>query len=266
MQPAPQPPKSSSTLLKVFLIGCISLIVIGVIATTVLFYAGKRWVTEKAKKFENVGGTEGSEYQKRAEKVKEEHPFSVPADGIITEDQLVRFLEVRKAVYQIYKNHETEIKSTDQKNQGLGGAMKVMEIINELKLAKVKALESQRMSEDEYNYITTAVYTSWFAKAAKEGLKDNKSYSEAANSQLQQQIDQIDKQLQDPNVPEETKKQLQSVRDTLVQQQKNISSDQSIQQMDKTLQDVPQANIDLFTKHQAEIQQYSMAGLEYFGF
>lgn len=266
MEPSQQTPKSSSsTLLKVFLIGCIGLVVIAVVAFTAMFYYGKKWVKEKAEKIENVGGGENSEYGKRATKLKEEHPFTAPEDRVITESQLVRFLAVRKAVYGVYKQHEPEMKALENQNQGFSEAMKGLELINELKLVQVKELENQNMSPDEYTYIVTAVYSSWFAKAAKEGLKEHANYTDAANDALQKQIDELDKQIQDPNTPEESKEQLQQLKDTLETQKKTLGSDESLKQADTALENVPQANIDLFTKYQDEIQKYSMAGLEFVG-
>lgn len=264
MQPGPPPQKgSSSTLLKVFLIGCVGIIVIGTIAFMALFYYGKKVVTEQAHKIENIGGGEESDYGKKAAKLKEAHPFTAPADNVITEDQLNRFLSVRKAVYAVYKDHEAEIKGMQNRPGNVSDVWKGMEFVNDLRMAQINELENQKMSPDEYRFIAVMIYSGWIGQAAKEGLKGEKSYEDAANNAIQKQIDELDKQLQDPNTPEETKKQLQTLRDTLEGQKKVMTPE--LKQLDEGLQKIPQQNIDLFAKHKEEIEKYSMGGLEMFG-
>lgn len=264
MQPGPPPQKgSSSTLLKVFLIGCVGIIVIGTIAFMALFYYGKKVVTEKVHKIENISGGAESDYGKKAAKLKDAHPFTAPADNVITEDQLMRFLSVRKAVYAVYKQNEAEIKSMQNRPGNVSDVWKGMEFVNDLRMAQVNELEKQNMSTEEYQFIAVMIYAGWIGKAAKEGLKGEKSYEDATNNQLQKQIDEMDKQLADPNTPEATKTQLRTLRDTLESQKKVLTPE--MKELDQGLQKIPQQNMDLFDKHKEEIEKYSMGGLEMFG-
>jgi hypothetical protein len=247
----------------VFLIGCVGIIVIGTIASVALFYYGKKIVTEKVHKIENIGGGEESDYGKKAAKLKEAHPFTAPADGVITEDQLNRFLSVRKAVYAVYKQHEPEIQSVQKGPGSVSDVWKGMEFVNDLRMAQINELVNQEMSPDEYKFIAVMVYTGWIGKMAKEGLKGEKSYEDAANKAIQKQIDDLDKQLQDPNTSEETKKQLQPLRDTLESQKKVLTPE--LKELDEGLQKIPQQNMDLFAKHKEDIEKYSMGGLDMLG-
>lgn len=264
MQPGPPPQKgSSSTLLKVFLIGCIGIIVIGMIAFAGLFWYGKKVVTEKVHKLENIGGGEQSDYGKKEAKLKQEHPFTAPSDNVITEDQLNRFLSVRKSVYGVYQQHEAEIKGMQNRPGNVSDVWKGMEFVNDLRMAQINELEKQQMSTDEYRFIAVMIYTGWIGQAAKEGLKGEKSYEDATNNALQKQIDDADKQLQDPNIPPETKEKLKQLRDALENQKKVMSPE--LKKLDEGLNQIPQQNIDLFTKHKEEIEKYSMGGIEMFG-
>jgi len=253
----------ASTGVKIALIGCVAVVIAGVIAIAVGGYFVKSWFSEKGKAITNVVGTRESDYGKRTAKLKEEYPFTPPSNGVITEKQLQRFLAVRKAMYGIYKLHEAELKQAAE-SQSFSGAMKSLSLLNDLRSAQVKALEEQKMSQEEYTYIVTSVYKSWLAKGAKEALK-HETFSEASEDSLNQAIANIDERLQDPGVSEEEKKVLQKTREILEAQKKSLAESAELKRMDEELQSVPKENIELFTKHQQEIQQYAMAGLEFLG-
>jgi hypothetical protein len=262
-QPGGTQKSSSSTLLKVFLIGCVGLILLAAVVFVGGFLWTKHWVTQKAKKFENLAGGKESEYGQKASELEKEYPFTAPADGIINEDQLTRFLSVRKAMYGVYEKYHAEFdRMNKSQNPNVSDAMKGLDVINEVRMAQIQELEKQKMSKDEYDYIVSAVYQTWLADSEKESTHGS-NYSTAAGGALQKQIDEIDKQLNDPNTPESTKKMLQPMRDSLVAQ-KNVFASKEAQSAEAALQ-VPQQNLELFKKHQDEIKQYSMGGLEFLG-
>ncbi len=251
---------------KIFLIGCVVVLVVCGIAIVGGGWFVKNWFSEKAKTVENLAGSKDSEYGKKSAELRKEYPFTPPANNLITEDQFNRFISVRKAMYGVYQRNEAQFKEMEKnKESGLSGALKGLELLNDIRKAQIEALEQQRMSPDEYTYVVTAVYKTWFAKGAREALKDQGTATQAAAENLKKSIAEIDKQLQDPNTPEEAKKQLEATKQQLETQLQSIPQNTELKQIDNELASIPKENIDLFSRHEAEIKQYSMSGLELIG-
>lgn len=247
-----------STGVKVVLIGCGLLFVIAIIAFGVGGYFVKRYVGEGIETVKNVVGSDDSEYGKKIAELSQEYPFTPSSDGVITEDQLQRFLNVRKSLYSIYKNHESEFaKLQDPKGPGFDTALKGFSMMNELRKAQAGALEAQKMSMEEYRYMVTTVYVTWASKATQDVVPAMNSAAE----DLKKSIEDINKQIADSSIPEAAKEQLRQTKQMMQSQLDSIP-----QNVDKQLEGVPQANIDLLKRYQKEIEQYYMAGLEYIGF
>jgi hypothetical protein len=245
-----------STGLKVVLIGCISVIVIGVLALGVGGYLVKNWWSEKRETIENVIGTEESEYGKKVAELNQKHPFIPPADNIVKEDRLQRYLEVRKTMNVVYKQHEAEIKKiADSSSATPGDLFKSATFIKDLRLAQVKGLQAQGMSKDEYTYLTQMVYVNWVAMMANEAIQGSNS----AVDQLKKSMEQIDQQLASPGLPEDQRQQLQLTKDSYQKQLEQLA------EIEKGLQQVPKENIELFKKYDQDIRQNGMTGLEFLG-
>jgi hypothetical protein len=251
--------------LKIALIGCSAIIVIGIVAVGVGTYWVKKKFTEKVETVKNMAGTEDSEYGKKAAELKKDYPFTPPSNAMISENELNRFLQVRQAMFSVYKKYEPQFKDLEKKKQaGLSDIMNFGGMLNEVRMAQVKALEDQRMSPDEYTYMVTSIYKTWYAKGMKEALKGGTITGQSTDT-LKQQIAMIDQQISQNNLPDEQKKALQDTRAQLQTQLDGIGQNKELQQMDAELASVPKENIDLFAKHQKEIEQYSMVGLEFLG-
>jgi hypothetical protein len=247
-----------STGIKIALIGCGLLFVIVIVGFGVGGYLLKKYVGEGVETVKNVVGSEDSEYGKKMAELAQEYPFTPPSDGVITDNQLQRFLNVRKSLFSIYKNHESEFaKLKDSQNPDLGSAMKGFSMMKELRVAQAKALEEQHMSLEEYRFMVTTVYVTWATKATKEVAPMMNSTAEG----LKKSIEEIDKQLADSNIPETAKEQLRQTKESMQSQLDSIPKE-----IDKQLEGLPQANIDLLTRYQKEVEKYYMAGLEYIGF
>lgn len=251
--------------LKFAIFGCLTVIIIGVLAGGVGTFLVGKWFKKKTETLGNLIGTENSEYGKKMTELKKDYPFTPPAGDVITEDQLVRFLAVRKEVYQVWKNHEVEFKKmADQKNPDLSAPLKSLDVLNEVRMKQAEALAEHHMGPDEYRYLVQMVYITWIASGTKDVLKD-KSITQIGKEQLQTQIDNLDKQIKDPGTNDEVRKQLQSVRDQLQKQLDGLDQNQELAKADEALNSIPQQDLDLFKKHEEEIKQYSMAGLELLG-
>ena len=112
------------------------------------------------------------------------------------------------------------------------------------------------MSKDEYTYLTQMVYVNWVAMMANEAIQGQNS----AVEQLKTSIAQIDQQLQNPNLPEDQRQQLQLTKDSYQQQLEQLK------EVEQGLKQIPKENIELFKKYDQEIRQNAMTGLEFLGF
>ena len=254
--------------LTIALIGCAVIVFGGVVAVLTGGYFLKRAVTSKLETVKkvagNMAGSEDSEYGKKVAELKKDYPFTAPSDGIVSESQLNRFIAVRRSVYNVYKQHEAEFnRMANDKENALKAMMELGTLFNQVKLTQANALVEQHMSPDEYQYLVTNIYRTWWAKQANL-VTQGQSFSQATTDQWKQQLATLDQQLQQTNLTEDQKKVLQQQRDAIQTQLDNISKSGPMQQMN-AVQDVPKANLELFAKHEKEIQQYSMAGLEFIG-
>jgi hypothetical protein len=194
-------------------IGCGVALVLCVMAVAVAVFSGAYWLKGKA---EEVTGNESriEELHARANAT----PFDRPEDGVIREDRLVKFIDVRKRVFAVYEKHRATLEAMGQKKQGDWGDVTTgFSVINEIRVAQAQAIADVGMSEDEYRFMVEQVYkTAWAAEAAKAGVKPPSA------------------------APDETGENAADM-------------------------DVPEANIALFRKYEAELKQYAMAGLEWIG-
>ena len=94
--------------------------------------------------------------------------FQAPADGLIREDRLQKFLGVRKRVYAVYEKHQTEFEALSKKNNGdVSDVTRAYAILTELRTAHAEAQADAGMSEDEYTFLVAQVYkTTWAAEMA----------------------------------------------------------------------------------------------------
>ena len=246
----------ASTTTKVVIIGCLAVVV----AVVIVIAAGGFFVRSKFKEF-----TEGTgDHEKKTEQLRKDYPFTAPASGAITEDQLKRFLAARKQIFTVYKKYESEFKKLEGKDADLSVLTKGFSFFKELRNEHANALAAQKMSPEEYQYVVNAVYKTWAASGTKEAMKD-RTFSDQAEKHLKESIESIDKQLQDPATNDTVKQALQKTRDELQQQLDSLPENSMVKQMDATLDSVPAENLALFKKYEKEIKQYSMAGLEYAG-
>lgn len=242
------------TLTKVA-IGCGVATLLAGTAAVVVFVGGAYWLKGKV---EQVAGNEKhiEEAKKRA---AEAAPFTRPADGVLQEARLLKFLEIRKRMFAIYEQHRPEIEAMNKKEKGdLGDVMKAFSWIGELRKAHAEAQADLGMGDEEYAFMVEQVYKSaWAAEIAKSS--GGKSASEAtaeAMDQASEAYAEMQKQLEGASPEqraqiEEAMKQLEAQKHEAVEQAKAL--------------DVPKANLDLFKKHEAEIKKYAMSGLEWLG-
>jgi hypothetical protein len=137
-------------------IGCGIVLLVGIIGVTVAVVGGVYWAKGKV---EAVADDQKkiTELQERANA----NPFTRPADSVVAEDRLLKFLEVRKRVLAVYQKHETAIQSLKNKKDGdLSDLRHGYNVLNELRLALAQAQADEGMSDSEYEFLMEQLYRS----------------------------------------------------------------------------------------------------------
>ncbi len=234
-------------------IGCVvAVAVVGIIVVAVVV-GGAYWVKGKA---EQVAADQKQieEFQREADA----NAFVRPPDGRIQESQLLKFLEVRKAVFAVYQKHEKDLEARKQKqNVELGDFKKVYNVINEIRLAQARAQADRGISSEEYRFLVEQVYKSaWAFEMTK--ATGGKTVSEAASEASDQAAREMERQAEESGMPEEARKAMREAAEKL------RKGSEGIEEQTRSL-DVPRENIELFRKYESEIKKYAMTGLEAIG-
>jgi hypothetical protein len=238
-------------------LGCGCLVLLVGVAIVVVFGVGAFWAKNKLHQVTgNLEKMSGKAQQIEVlEKKANANPYNAPADGVIPEARLLKFLDVRKAVFAVYERYKPQIEALDAQHKAehqpsLSSALeaggKIAEVFTEARLAQMQALADVGMSEQEYRDIQVAVYkTAWAAESQRESgkLPAEAMREAAATAEAQQGAT--------AGLPPE-------------EQQKLRESMKELGQAAQALE-VPKANVELFRKHEAEIKKYAMTGLELIG-
>jgi len=244
-------------------LGCGIAVVLAGVGFMVVVVGGTWWIKGKAEKM--VGGASAKlEEMSKYEKQANQNPFTPPADGAIQEPQLVKFLAVRKEIYTVYEQHKPEFDSLsartkDKKDLSLSetveGASLVARLFADVRLVQMKALAAAGMSEPEYRFVQQAVYFSgWASEFQKESGK--------------QPADLMDEAIKQSGAGTETlRKGAEAGGISLPPEADLKGADEVLKQL-KPKTDalrVPQGNIALFRKYEADIKKYAMTGLAAIG-
>jgi hypothetical protein len=256
-------------------IGCgIAAVALVVVAFAGIFGAAW-WVKDRAARFT---GDENKidQLQQRANA----NHFTSPADGILQEDRLLKFLEIRKRVYAIYEQHKDAFEAMHKKDRAdLGDAARTFGFINDIRLAQAQAQADLGMSDEEYRFHVQQIYKTLFAaEVSKE--TGGKSVSEAAADGYQKASDQM------ARTADEMKKAREDLKKSGAKEDETAAragerAEEAQESVEKSLKDmreaakeqreqakqldVPRQNIDLFRKYEADIKKYAMSGLEWIG-
>ena len=239
-------------------LGCLGAGCLGVAGVAVVLVfgvgVGAHWLKGKAQTFV------GEEQKIEALKAQANRlPFTRPPDGVVSEDRLQKFLDVRKRVFSVYEKHRAEFEAMkNKKDADLSDIRAAFGVLGEARLAVAQAMADVGMGEEEYQFMVQAVYQS--AWAAEIERSSGKPPSEAMAEMMKQ-------------AQEAMKKGVDAARNEGVPGAKDIPDDAvdgAEDQMSKAAEgmkslDAPRANVELFRKHEAEIKKYAMHGLEFIG-
>jgi hypothetical protein len=223
-------------------------------------------------KVEQVAG--GQDRIERLQEQANRNEFRRPSDGLIVEERLQKFLDVRRRVYDVYKKYEKELEARGRKEQAdFGDVTAAFGMINEIRLAQAQAQADVGMSDDEYRFLVEQVYrTMWAAEVAKQ--TGGKSVSEAAGEMYDQAAQAMAKAAEQARQAREEAGRAgdEAAEDAAEEGEEEVAegADELRQQAAEAREraeemDVPPANIALFRKYEAQIKQYAMTGLEWIG-
>ncbi|HSB60637.1 MAG TPA: hypothetical protein VLI67_02885 [Vicinamibacteria bacterium] len=204
-------------------IGCAVAVVLAGVAAIVTVGAGAWWLKGKVEETTGDLARRSEEMESYQEKANA-NPFTPPADRVIPEARLLKFIEVRKGVYDVYEAHRAEFEGMkDRKDASLSDVMKAGGLLLDARTAVLKGLAEAGMNEEEYQFIVQQVYRSAWASAA---------------------------QKETGKTPEEV------VREAGEAVEEAPGGEEGAEALR-----VPQANIELFRKHEADLKKYAMEGL-----
>lgn len=247
-------------------IGCAIALVLGGIVTVVAVGGAVWWGAGKVK--EKVGDLGANEeriesYRRKANAVR----FERPPDGVLQEERLVQFLEVRKRAYRVYEKHRAMLEEMGREHDrpNLGAITGAISAVGEMRLAVAQAQAEVGMSEDEYAYMVEQVYRTLWAsevahstggKSAAEAVED--AYEKTARELEKAQHDTEDAREVAPEGAEMVRRAAREAAEKMREQAEAVRK--GAQELE-----VPPANLALFRKYEADIKKYAMTGLELIG-
>ena len=251
-------------------IGCGIVLLLGAIGVTVAMVGGAYWVKGKAEQFTGE--------QKKITELEEKanaNSFDRPADSVVPEPRLRKFLEIRKRVFDVYSRNEPAIAALKNKKEGgLSDVRTTFNIYNEIRLAQAQAQADLGMSDDEYQFLVEQVYKSMWASEVAKSI-GGKSVSGAASEMFGKAAEEMRKAAAEAEAAKERaeaaggSKQAEKAAGKASGDMKEAAEEME-KQADRIKEgaaqlDVPPANIALFQKYEADIKKYAMSGLEWIG-
>jgi hypothetical protein len=199
-------------------------------------------------------------------------PFTEPEDGVIQENRLVTFLDARKRLFPVYEKHRLqleEIQNADKKRDtNISDVSKVVGLVgvaNEIQQAHLQTLIDVGMSRNEYRYLTQAIYkTAWAAELQRS--TGGKTAAQATDDAMKQAARALEEQAQrtpDPSLPPEAQRAMREAQEQARKQQAELERQAPSAVAQARAADVPEQNLALFQKYEADIKKYAMTGLEW---
>ena len=151
-------------------IGCGVALILGIIVVAVGIGGAAYWAKGK------VEGLTGNERRiEELHKKANATPFERPDDGIIREDRLLKFLDIRQRVFGVYEKHRAALDAMGKKEKGdFSDLTTGLSLINEIRVAQAQALADVGMSEDEYRFMVEQVYkTAWASEVARQARENS---------------------------------------------------------------------------------------------
>lgn len=254
-------------------IGCGIVVLLAGVVAIVGLGAGAYWLKGKAQQAQQYAGDLAAKAEQinKYETEANRNPFTPPSDGVIPEPRLVKFLGVRKLVSTVYEQHKPEFESFQQRtkdkkdlnlSETLEAGGKIASLVSDIRMVQVKALAEAGMSESEYRFIQQAVYhTAWASEFQKEtGMQPGEMMAQSTKAGGMSTGEALRR-------AQEAARQAGMTLPAQPSEEDLQKTDEAMKQMADQAGslNVPQANIDLFRKYEADIKKYAMSGLAFLG-
>lgn len=202
-----------------------------------------------------------AETEKQIEELQRQanaNAFARPADGLLSEERLLRFLAVRRDVWGVYEKYRPLLESKKGGEASFSDLAELTRATGEIRLARARAQAREAMSDDEYAFHVEQVYKTAWAAEVQKATGQSGPASEAVGKGFDQTEAELRRQLDDPNLSPELKRLLEAQLEQLKQ------AGGTLREQARAL-DVPAANVALLRKHEADIRKYGMEGLALIG-
>jgi hypothetical protein len=209
----------------------------------------------------NIAGDEEGEFGKRAARLRKDHPFTPPANALLTQHQVEQFISVKGKLMEIDEEMAADMKREPSDRPSAGFLLKWNFFTRgqRLRMAQIEALEAQRMPLEEYNWVHLNLYTAMVS----EGFKPEDQKADWA-AEVQRTIDQstqeIDRQLNDPGTTEARRAELRDLRATMAEGRETLTD--ATHALQKTLQSVPAENRQLVQRYRDTLAKDFVAGID----
>lgn len=112
-----------------------------------------------------------SKSEKALSQLDAELPFTEPADGLVSEDRLTAFFEVRRRLIPHYQSFETiEARLERNRQEDFETAGEVLDAVTGIFEAQIAILREQGMSPAEFRWLEFTVYDGWLDKVEQAEL------------------------------------------------------------------------------------------------
>lgn len=245
--------------------GCfVTLGVVGLVAVVGLNYVfktGKSVVEDFA-----AGVGVSPSLVKETQNLNDKYEFREPEDKRLSEEQLKKFISIKRDFAEKFKEHRQELEALGDKANGESGfreARQAYKILGEIRKDFLKSLRRHEMSPREYGFLTAQVYSAYVSKAARKGYEQAASAMPEVKAGMEKQLQELRKQLDNPDLTDEARGALEQARASLKQAMTRAES--SGEQLKEKVENLPEVNADLIEKHRSELEDLNTLGLEYWG-
>ncbi|AGC41906.1 hypothetical protein MYSTI_00556 [Myxococcus stipitatus DSM 14675] len=256
-------------------IGC-GVIILG---SLIAVFAGGAYLFGKVKDSGAIEAAQAVEKQSgQMAELNKAYPFKAPADNEVLEleeARLATYLSVREAVIPAYKLHEEKGKAFQEKygrGDGSDGKAKAdlsstMEAVNlitgltvEVRTAFIDGLTKHKMSPNEFQAITQTVYASM---AADINAQVNQGRAKAVEM-MEKQIKDLDKKLENANLPAEEREGYTTMRAGLQENIDAMSGGDTGEEgaLSEASKKAAAANMALLKKHGERVKGMENAALD----
>lgn len=173
--------------------GCIiALSVVGAIG--LLTMIGIYWIFQKAKDVvQDYAGAFGASPTLIAEaaSLNQEFSFEVPEDGIITEAQMERFIDIKKTFAEKIQEHTDAFKALQENNDGgLDGFenyAEALKLLSGIREDFVEALKAHGMSPREYRFLSSQIFGAYYGAMGQMIAEHQEAAQEEINAAINEE-------------------------------------------------------------------------------